>query len=81
MSESVTKLIVQPVSSSSAISNSVPSSVHGSELQSYLTGFVQSALLQTCSEGLPVETSLQLLDKAWRMQKLLWQLRLYSASN
>jgi hypothetical protein len=81
MSHSITKLPVEPVSSNSMISNSVASGTRASELQSYLTTFIQSALKQSRSGHLPVERSLQLLDKAWRMQKLLWQLRNHISTN
>jgi hypothetical protein len=81
MSPSVTKPSVEPVSSNSTSFDSVPPSARTSELQRYLTTFIQAALQQSRSGHLPVESSLQLLDKAWRMQKLLWQLRTHISSN
>jgi hypothetical protein len=38
-----------------------------------LTGFVQKSLADSYSQD--IDANLQVLDRAWEAQKLLWQLR------
>ncbi|WP_421655458.1 hypothetical protein [Leptothermofonsia sp. ETS-13] len=45
------------------------------DLETKLNEFVQSALQKSCSGQYSIETSLGILDKAWKAQKFLWQLR------
>lgn len=51
------------------------------DLQVRLTEFVQSALKQSRSGTLSPGASLEILDKAWKVQKLVWQLRSHLPSN
>jgi hypothetical protein len=47
----------------------------GSDLQIRLSRFIQYCLKQSCSTDCSTDEALQLLDKAWKAQKLLWQIR------
>jgi hypothetical protein len=53
-----------------SISQDLPNS---NNLEEQLTDFVKKSLADSYS--LDVNASLQLLDRAWEVQKVLWQLR------
>lgn len=59
-----TTLILQSISQNLSNSNN---------LEEQLTDFVKTSLADSYS--LDINDSLQLLDKAWEAQKLLWQMR------
>ncbi|MEG4944162.1 hypothetical protein [Microcoleus sp. F4-D5] len=56
-----------------SISKSAHNNVSSSNLEVHLTGFVQKSLAESYSQD--IDANLQLLDRAWEAQKLLWQLR------
>jgi hypothetical protein len=56
-----------------SISQSAHNNVSNSNLEVHLTGFVQKSLADSYSQD--IDANLQVLDRAWEAQKLLWQLR------
>lgn len=45
------------------------------EIETSLKEFIQSALQQSCSGDCSHQEAMALLDRAWKSQKLLWQMR------
>ncbi|XWK89699.1 MAG: hypothetical protein U7127_06440 [Phormidium sp.] len=43
--------------------------------EAHLSSFVQWVLQTTSGENVPTDAALELLDRAWEAQKLLWQLQ------
>jgi hypothetical protein len=48
---------------------------HMPEQEKYLSQFILDSLQQTCTNQYSPDIALQILDRAWQAQKLLWQLR------
>ncbi|WP_143467761.1 hypothetical protein [Leptolyngbya ohadii] len=44
-------------------------------IETYLKSFIRSALEQSCSKDCSHQHAMELLDRAWESQKLLWKMR------